>query len=82
MGSEAALGEEPERAARLWGTVEVLRETTRKRTAPGSRATYERALAAARAQLGEEAFAAAWAAGRALTLEQAIAEALARRKAL
>jgi predicted ATPase/class 3 adenylate cyclase len=33
-------------------------------------------VATARAQLGEEAFAAAWAAGRALTLEQAVAEAL------
>ena len=36
----------------------------------------ERLVATARAQLGEEAFAAAWAAGRALTLEQAVAEAL------
>ena len=33
-------------------------------------------MAAARAALGEAAFAAAWAAGRALTLEQAVAEAL------
>ncbi len=33
-------------------------------------------MAAARAQLGEEGFAAAWKAGAALTLEQAIAYAL------
>ena len=36
----------------------------------------QRALAACRAALGEEAFDAAWAAGRALTVEQAIAEAV------
>ena len=40
-------------------------------------AEVERPVAAARAALGEEAFAAAWAAGRALTIEQAVAEALA-----
>ena len=34
-------------------------------------------LAACRAEVGEEAFAAAWASGQALTLEQAVAEALA-----
>jgi hypothetical protein len=77
LGSAAALGGAPERAARLWGAAERLREAIGCRPAPAARATYERALAAARAQLGEEAFAAAWAAGGALTLEQAIDEALA-----
>ena len=37
---------------------------------------HDRALAACRAALGDAAFEAAWAAGQALTLEQAIAEAL------
>jgi hypothetical protein len=37
---------------------------------------FERNIAAARAKLDEAAFAAAWAAGRALSLDQAIAEAL------
>jgi predicted ATPase/transcriptional regulator with XRE-family HTH domain len=76
LGSVAALDEEPVRAARLWGTAERLRQAIGCRPAPAARATYERALAVARAQLGEEAFAAAWAAGQAMTLEQAIAYAL------
>jgi tetratricopeptide (TPR) repeat protein len=77
LGSAAALDEQPERAARLWGAAERLRQAIGCRPAPAARATYEQALALARAQLGEEGFAAAWAAGQALTLEQAIAEALA-----
>ena len=40
------------------------------------RADYDRIVAAARAQLDEAAFDVAWAAGRALTLDEAIAEAL------
>ncbi len=73
LGSVAALHHKPQRAARLWGTVEVLRKTTGKRAAPASRATYERALAAAHDQLDDATFAAAWEAGRAMTLEEAIA---------
>jgi hypothetical protein len=41
------------------------------------RPLYERHVAEVRAQLGDAAFAAAWAAGRTLPLEDAIAEALA-----
>src|SRR5436853_5546825 len=37
------------------------------------RAGYERSLAAARAQLGEQAFAVAWAEGQSMTWEQALA---------
>jgi predicted ATPase/transcriptional regulator with XRE-family HTH domain len=78
LGSAAALDEDPERAARLWGAAEALRRAIGCRTAPAARATYERALAVARAQLGEQAFAAAWTAGQAMTVEQAIAETLNR----
>jgi len=76
LGSAAAFDEEPERAARLWGAAERLRLAIGCRPAPAARATYERAVATARAQLGEEIFATAWEAGRALTVEQAIAEAV------
>jgi PAS domain S-box-containing protein len=76
LGSAAVLNEEPERAARLWGAAEHLRVTLGCRPAPAARHTYERLLVQARAQLGEAGFAAAWAVGDALSLEQAIAEAL------
>ena len=44
---------------------------------PNERAWYDPYLAAVRAHLPVEAFAAAWAAGQALPLEQAVREALA-----
>jgi len=43
LGSAAALDEEPERAARLWGAAEGLRQSIGCRPAPAARATYERA---------------------------------------
>jgi predicted ATPase/transcriptional regulator with XRE-family HTH domain len=76
MASAAALGEAPERAACLWGAAEQLRQSIGCRIAPAARTIDERALAVARAQLGDEAFAAARTEGRALPLERAIAEAL------
>jgi DNA-binding NarL/FixJ family response regulator len=60
-------------AVRLWGAVEVLREAAGIPLSPIERADYERAIAAARTRLGEQAFAAAWAEGRAMTPEQALA---------
>ena len=66
-----------ELAARLWGAVEAERERSQRREAPASRAGYERARDRARAALGPDAFAAAWAEGRPMTLEQAVAEAVA-----
>lgn len=66
----------PQRAARLCGVVAVLRNTTDITTIPRYRDTYERLIATLRTQLGEAAFAAAWDAGQAMTLEQAIGEAL------
>ncbi len=65
-------------AARLLGAAEVLRETI---GAPAG--AYEEAIrldtvAAVRQELGEDKFGAAWAEGRAMPLEQAVALAQAR----
>ena len=59
-------------AARLWGSAEALRETTGTPVWPKERARYESMVAAAREQLGERAFTAAWAEGRTMTLEQVL----------
>ena len=67
---------QPERAARLWGAAEALREAIHAPLPPNEREQYARDLAAVRATLGEEAFSAAWAAGRAMTIEQAMEYAL------
>ena len=72
----AGLGGEHARAARLFGAAEAEREATGRREIQVFRAINERDTAETRAALGETAFAAAWAAGRALSLEQAIAYAL------
>ena len=55
----------------------MLRETIDASLLLSTHSDYERQVATVRAQLDEATFAAAWAAGRALPLEQAIAEALA-----
>lgn len=76
LGSVAALSDDPVRAVRLWAMAEHLRARLGSRAAPAARATYERLCARVRAQLGEEAFGAAWAAGAALTFEQVLELAL------
>jgi predicted ATPase len=77
LGSVAGLRGFSVQAARLWGAAEALRKVIGCRSAPAGRATYERAVATVRANLGDEAtFVAAWAEGQAMTLEQAIADAL------
>jgi tetratricopeptide (TPR) repeat protein len=65
-----------ERAARLWGADEAPREAAALPIWPDVQPIYDRAVVAARAQCDEATFAAAWAAGRAMPLEQAIAYAL------
>jgi tetratricopeptide (TPR) repeat protein len=64
------------RAARLLGAASTLRETHGPPVPPIDRADWEQQVAAVRVALGEEAFAAAWAAGRAMSLEEALAFAL------
>jgi hypothetical protein len=65
-----------ERAARLLGAAAALRETIGAPLPLPERADVEQAVAGARAALGEAEWTAAFAAGRMLSLEQAIAEAL------
>jgi hypothetical protein len=69
--------EDAPRAARLFGAAEAVRDRLDVPLPPSQHAAHDRSVRTLRAQLGEEAFAAAWAAGRALSLEAAIAEALA-----
>ena len=63
-------------AARLFGAADGLRETAGAPPFPPDRTRNQRSLAVARSQVDDTSFAAAWAEGRAMTLEQAIAEAL------
>jgi tetratricopeptide (TPR) repeat protein len=66
-----------EHAARLFGAAEALIETSGVQMSFPQRITSERNVATIRTQLTEATFAAAWTAGRRLTMEQAIAAALA-----
>ncbi len=61
------------KAVHLLGALESEPE---HRSVPSARADYRECLEATKAALGEEAFATAWAEGRALTMEQAITYAL------
>ncbi len=65
-------------AAQLWGAAEALREAIAVPRLPVDRVGYEQAVAAARAQLGEDTFAAVWQEGRTMKLEQVIDDALKR----
>ena len=72
-----ALGEAA-RAAHLWGAAEAAREATGIVLSPGERALHEPYLASARSQLGESAWEAALAEGRAMSLEGAAEYALSK----
>jgi len=63
-------------AGRLWGTAAAMRADLGAPLAPGQQARHDHAVASVRAAYGEADFAAAWAEGEALPLEQAIVEAL------
>jgi Tetratricopeptide repeat len=76
-GLALALGQ-TERAARLYGSAASLREAIGSPPGPLGLVELDRDVAAIRASLGEPAFAQAWAEGCALTLEQAIEDALTR----
>jgi hypothetical protein len=75
-GTMAASGQ-GERAAWLWGAATALRETLGVPQLPPKREFEEHAVAAAREALGEQRWAVAYTAGKALLLEEAIVEAFA-----
>jgi ATP/maltotriose-dependent transcriptional regulator MalT len=77
LGEIAAASGQAERAARLLGAAHTLRKVNGSTVQPVNRAVHARTLAAARKVLGGAAFSAAWDSGRAMRLEQAVAEAAA-----
>ena len=72
---------EADPAARLLGAAEALRESVGVDLAPTERETHETTTAAVREALGEKRFSAAWRLGRDLSLDDAIAYALAEEPA-
>lgn len=76
LGYLATVAKFPERAAELFGAAELLREQLQTPMPPVYRDDYQKYLLLARTQLDADRFNAAWAEGRALTLEQTIEFAL------
>jgi non-specific serine/threonine protein kinase len=67
-------------AARLFGAAEAQREIVGQRFEPLDQASHDRWVTPARTALGDTSFTAAWAEGRAMTMEQAVEYALAWRE--
>jgi predicted ATPase len=67
-----------ERAARLWGVAEALREAIGSPLPPADRTRYDRLVAEARAQADPAAWQSAWEIGRQTRLDQAVIFASAR----
>jgi predicted ATPase/DNA-binding XRE family transcriptional regulator len=76
LAGVAAAQQQPLHAARLFGATEALLNTTGLQLEPLEQLEHDQSIAIARAQIDAHAFAAAWAAGGALALDQAIDEAL------
>jgi predicted ATPase len=76
LSGEALARGQLERVARLSAAAAELRAATGAPRLAAERALHDRCVGAARAGLGEEHFAAAWAEGVAMTLEQVVAYAL------
>jgi len=77
LAGVSARRSEPERAARLFGAAQTLGDAASVTVAfPPTRALYEQDLANVRAQLDAEAFEMFWAEGQAMTVTEAVAQAL------
>jgi non-specific serine/threonine protein kinase len=72
----AKVNEQPERAIKLLGAAEALREIIQIDMSPMERVEYEREAGELRARMSEKEFNIQWLEGRAMTMEQAIAYAL------
>jgi predicted ATPase/class 3 adenylate cyclase len=77
LGCSLADGEDPSRAARLLGVAKAMLETLGASVDPEDEPLGQRAVALLRERLGEAGLDEAFRAGRALALEDAVAEALA-----
>ncbi|HYP41350.1 MAG TPA: tetratricopeptide repeat protein [Chloroflexia bacterium] len=73
LATVAAMQKQPAQAARLFGMAGALREEIGAPIPPSGRALYEQGVGDVRGALGETLFAAAWAEGRAMKPEQALA---------
>ena len=81
LAGVAALQGQSARAAQLCGTAETLYKTIMAAQPQVGRSHYERTLTIARTSLGEDRFAAAWAVGGAIPVEQVVADILDQRAA-
>jgi tetratricopeptide (TPR) repeat protein len=77
LAGQARARGQARRAAGLYGAADGLRQAIGAPLPPPERAEYDRDVAALREALGEAALAAAWAEGRAMSWEDAVARALA-----
>ncbi len=77
LAAVAASGGQPARAARLYGAAASLRLALGAPLPPNERPRHERAVSRPRDLMGQLQFDEAFAAGGALTMEQAVDEALA-----
>jgi hypothetical protein len=69
LAAVASAQRQPERAVQLFAAAAALREAIGAPLSPADQAGYDRTIAALRATLGADGFAAAWALGRTLPLE-------------
>jgi predicted ATPase/DNA-binding CsgD family transcriptional regulator/Tfp pilus assembly protein PilF len=76
LAMAAAVRGQPRQALRIAAAAEGLREAIGTPLGPGARAILDRWLAAARAELRPDDAAAAWETGKALKLDQVVAEAM------
>jgi hypothetical protein len=81
LGAVSAVQGDGVQAAMLFGTAHALREQIGAPLPPVDRAAYDSVVAACRAQLGETAFAEAWARAAARPFQEVVAEVLQLRQA-